>query len=154
MSTHQRLRIEEPVETRMISTAPVQMLISQRCHRTQDLQSHGRDTHGPDFKTPCRTPESSPHGERSLPSLRIYRVAAREHLFFVADICLEEFVAKKLVAGFSWLPDFLGALLFERVYSHFSHLILRNQSLSYRTLIISYILWSIDISYMIYLVEH
>jgi hypothetical protein len=48
----------------MISAAPVQMLISQRCHRTQDLQSHGRDTHGPDVKTPCRAPESSPHGER------------------------------------------------------------------------------------------
>jgi hypothetical protein len=48
----------------MISAAPVQMLISQRCHRTQNLQSHGRDTHGPDVKTPCRAPESSPHGER------------------------------------------------------------------------------------------
>ncbi len=34
-------------------------------------------------------------------------LAAREHLFVVADICLEEFVAKKLVAGFSCLPDFL-----------------------------------------------
>ena len=62
-STHQRLRIEEPVETRMISAAPVQMLISQRCHRTQDLKSHGRDTHDPNEMTPCCTLGSSPHGE-------------------------------------------------------------------------------------------
>ena len=96
----------------MISAAPVQMLISQRCHRTQDLQSHGRDTHGPDVRTPCRAPGSSPHGKRpdvlarrgrskSHRTLReLTRNAAREHLFFVADVCLEEFVAKKLIAGF------------------------------------------------------
>jgi hypothetical protein len=40
------------------------MLISQRCPRTQDLQRHGRDTHGPAVETPCSALGSSPHGER------------------------------------------------------------------------------------------
>jgi hypothetical protein len=97
----------------MIFAGPVQMLISQRCPRTQDLQGHGRDTHDPAVKTPCRARRSSSHGER--PDLLANEAtkktiaessnfAAREHLFVVADICLqctvEEFVAKKLIAGF------------------------------------------------------
>jgi hypothetical protein len=48
----------------MVSAAPVQMMIAQRYHRTQNLQNHGRDTHDPAVKTPCRARRSSSHGER------------------------------------------------------------------------------------------